>query len=61
METSVETPNEFAKKILHFVFILKVGLPPLNVFFSGPKSRNDKVSVLIRKRITCRFQKSSYF
>ena len=41
--------------------IFKVGLPSLNAFFSGPKSPNDKVSVLIRKRITCRFQKSSYF
>ena len=49
------------QKILHFVMIFKVGLPSLNAFFSGPKSPNDKVSVLIRKRITCRFQKSSYF
>ena len=24
--------------------ILKVGLPSLNAFFSGPKSQNDKVS-----------------
>ena len=61
METSVKTPNDCYKKILHFVMIFNVGLPSLNAFFSGPKSPNDKVSVLIRKRITCRFQKSSYF
>ena len=61
METPVKTPNEFAPTILHFVMILKVGFPSLNAFFSGPKSQNDKVSVPIRKRITCRFQKSPYF
>ena len=48
-------------KILHILMIFKVGLPSLNAFFSGSKSPNDKVSVLLRKRITSRFQKSSYF
>ena len=33
------------QKILHYVLILKVGLPSLNAFLSGPKSPNDKVSV----------------
>ena len=42
METSVKTPNEFAPKILHFVMNLKVGLPSLNAFFSGPKNQNEK-------------------
>ena len=49
------------QKILHFVMILKVGLPSLNAFFSGPKSQNEKVSVPISKRITCRFPNSPYF
>ena len=52
MKTSVKTPNDFATKILHFVMIFKVGLPSLNAFFSGLKSPNNKVSVLIRKRIS---------
>ena len=54
-------PMNLLQKILHFVMILKVGLPSLNAFFSGPKSRNEKVSVPISKRITCRFPNSPYF
>ena len=61
-QSKVKTPDKFAsKKILHFIMIFKVGLPSLNAIFSGPKSPNDKVSVLIRKRITSRFQNSPYF
>ena len=54
-------PMNLLQKILHFVMILKVGLPSLNAFFSGPKSQNEKVSVPISKRITCRLQNSPYF
>ena len=62
LKTSVKTLEEIAPKNNSlFVMILKVGLPYLNTFFSGLKSQNDKVSVPIRKRITCRFQNSPYF
>ena len=54
-------PMNLLQKILHFVMILKVGLPSLNAIFSGPKSQNEKVSVPISKRITCRFPNSPYF
>ena len=62
LKTSVKTPKEIAPKNNSlFVMILKVGLPSLNAFFSGSKSWNDKVSVTIRKKITCRFQNTPYF
>ena len=35
-----------------FIMILKIGLPSLNLLFSGPKSQNEKVSVLIGKIIS---------
>ena len=64
LKTSVKSQNtwwKFFQKILHFVMILKVGLPSLIAYFSGPKSQNEKVSVPISKRITCRFPNSPYF
>ena len=62
LKRSVKTPKEIAPKNNSlFVMILKVGLPSLNAFFSGSKSLNDKVSVPIRKRITCRLENPPYF
>ena len=46
------------EKYIFLDMILKVGLPSLNPYFSGPKSQNDKVPVLIGKIIACRFQNS---
>ena len=62
----------WAQKLCHFNswnrrkdfltwFKIRLPSPSLNAFFSGPKSLNDKVSVLIRKTVTCRFQKWFYF
>ena len=59
LKTIVKTPKEIAPKNNSLlVMILKVWLPSLNAFFSGSKSWNDKVSVPIRKRITCRLEGS---
>ena len=35
----------------NFVTILRVGLPSLNLVFSGPNGPNKKISVPIRKKI----------
>jgi len=41
------------EKKTFFIRIFKVKLPSLNLFFSGPKNQNDKVSVLIGKIMAC--------
>ena len=38
-----------------FVIFLKVGLPSLNLIFSGSNGSNVKISVPFRKTIACRF------
>ena len=51
---SIQPKNPDQKKAV-FVIFLKVGLPSLNLIFSGSNGPNVKISVPIRKIIACRF------
>ena len=48
-------PKNLDQKKAPLVIFLKVGLPSLNLIFSGSNGPNVKISVPIRKRIACRF------